>query len=94
MNVKLVSSAGDNGVGVSSIVRTVWSGDEETTLLFAQARLGNKWSEIAQELPGRNANMCKKRFARLQAAAGLPPRHPGAAGGGGAGVVVHVNYFC
>ena len=50
-----------------TIQRTIWSKVEENTLLCTQATLGNKWGEIAQVLPGRNANMCKKRFMRLQA---------------------------
>ena len=54
------------GVGGTTL-RTAWSEAEERTLMSSQARLGNKWGEIAQGLPDRNANMCKKRFKRLQA---------------------------
>ena len=37
----------------AAIVTTGWSQAEENTLSIAHAAVGNKWSVIAQRLPGR-----------------------------------------
>ncbi|KAG2431233.1 hypothetical protein HXX76_009761 [Chlamydomonas incerta] len=36
-----------------------WSREEEEGLAHAHAQLGNRWSQIARMLPGRNENDCK-----------------------------------
>lgn len=39
-----------------------WSPEEDKIILQAHAELGNKWSAIAQWLPGRTDNSVKNRF--------------------------------
>ena len=72
-----------------SLVGCVWTEAEIATLWSEQARLGNKWAKIVSALPGRTANTCKCRFARLlaksaktQAAAPPPPPPPACQPGG------------
>ncbi len=51
--------------------------EEDRTIIRAHAEVGNQWSRIAQQLPGRTAHRIKCRWRsaelrRLQAAEGLP----------------------
>ncbi len=39
-----------------------WTDEEDHTLIAAQRRIGNSWTKIASEMPGRR--LVKKRFAR------------------------------
>lgn len=49
-----------------SIKRDKWSEEEDMKILTAQQEIGNKWSTIAQMLPGRTENAIKTRAKSLQ----------------------------
>ena len=42
-----------------SINRGPYSAEEDKTILDLQAKMGNKWSEIARMMPGRTENAVK-----------------------------------
>jgi hypothetical protein len=42
-----------------------WTAEEDTYIIEMQAANGNKWSEIAKNLPGRNENQVKNRWKSL-----------------------------
>mmetsp|Transcript_3312 Transcript_3312/g.5099 ORF Transcript_3312/g.5099 Transcript_3312/m.5099 type:complete len:259 (+) Transcript_3312:22-798(+) len=42
-----------------------WTREEDITILQTQLEIGNKWSEIAKLLPGRNENSVKNRFKSM-----------------------------
>lgn len=49
-----------------NLVRTAFSSREDEALLDLQAKLGNKWADIASNLPGRSENCVKTRFRSLE----------------------------
>jgi hypothetical protein len=44
------------------VKRGIWTEEEMRILRDAQAELGNRWSEIARRIPGRNENSVKNRW--------------------------------
>lgn len=49
-----------------SLDRAPWRQEEDEQLLSEQARVGNKWAQIAEKLGGRTDNAVKNRFKSLQ----------------------------
>lgn len=47
------------------VCHSAWSNEEDDLLLKLQRELGNHWSTIAKNLPGRTAIMAKNRFRLL-----------------------------
>ena len=46
--------------------RVSWSKAEDDTILSSVAELGNRWSKLADRLPGRTEHAIRNRFHRLQ----------------------------
>ncbi|CAM9836067.1 unnamed protein product, partial [Laminaria digitata] len=49
-----------------TINKGAYSPEEDKIIVETQARLGNKWSQIAARLPGRTENSIKIRCKALQ----------------------------
>lgn len=45
-----------------SIRKTEWTEDEDSIIISMQEKIGNKWSKIAEVLPGRSDNQIKNRW--------------------------------
>ena len=43
-----------------------WTPEEDAKLVRLQDQLGNKWAEIARQMPGRSYNNCHNRFPKLR----------------------------
>ena len=57
------------------IKKGAWSEEEDAIIVEAHARLGGKWTEIAELLPGRTGTaICKRWMRNLDPA--LPPKGP------------------
>lgn len=48
-----------------SLKKGNWTSEEDTYILQMQQANGNKWSDIAKNLPGRNENQIKNRWKSL-----------------------------
>ncbi|OMJ77968.1 hypothetical protein SteCoe_22322 [Stentor coeruleus] len=46
----------------SGIIKQPWTLEEEYTLFFTHQKIGNKWAEISQDIPGRTDNSIKNHF--------------------------------
>ena len=43
-----------------------WTEEEDRRLLFLHGQLGNKWAQIARQLPGRTSDRVKQRYKSLR----------------------------
>ena len=55
------------------IVKSKWTDQEDSLLIEKQIEFGNKWSKIADLLPGRNENAVKNRWKSLQKSSAAKP---------------------
>ncbi|CAJ1949454.1 unnamed protein product [Cylindrotheca closterium] len=49
-----------------SVLKTPWTAPEDSILIQEQSRVGNKWKQMAQLLPGRSTNQVKNRWYHIQ----------------------------
>merc|ERR1719235_1931604 len=49
-----------------SINHGPWTPEEDDLLVKLQEQLGNQWTKIAKQMPGRTENSVKSRFASLE----------------------------
>ncbi|CAM9765727.1 unnamed protein product, partial [Phaeothamnion confervicola] len=68
-----------------SINKATWSVEEDRVIEMMQAKIGNKWSQIALSLPGRTENAIKIRAKSLSRTRGSGGCGGGGGGGGGGG---------
>eukprot|EP00937_MAST-01D_sp_MAST-1D-sp2_P007897 g7897.t1 len=68
-----------------SIKKGGWTEEEDRTLIEAQAKIGNRWNEIAKLIPGRTENSVKNRWNSAMRREWQAKHGVGGEGGGGGG---------
>ncbi|KNE55911.1 hypothetical protein AMAG_17841 [Allomyces macrogynus ATCC 38327] len=53
-----------------------WTTDEDAKLLALVAKVGTKWSAVAEQMPGRTDGMVRLRYAKLRAEIEMGYRKP------------------
>ena len=51
-----------HAAAASGIKQGDWTADEDRTIMSSVSELGQKWTQIAERLPGREANSIKNHF--------------------------------
>ena len=67
------------------LVKSAWTVEDDSALLAAQRRMGNRWTEIGKLLGGRGENSVKNRFHSLAARISPCPRGRPASNASGSG---------